>query len=281
MTCRDAAPAKPLEAIRAEIDKIDDRIFELVTRRAALADGVRRAKTDSGAAALRPSREAQMLRRLAEQERGGMALEQVWRLWRELIMANARLQFPFIVDTVAGTRDLGLWDLGRAHFCFETDMEAHETTSAALERATLGPARIALLPVCDEAWWRRLAQSGSGVRVFGALPMIAGQNQPAPRAMLVSDIALQPCGSDITVIHLDGLDGPGSVDNAEQALRDAAFAPIYRVTDGTSALVGLEGFLDGVELAPASFVISGLEGVRATILGSHSKPVILNESGAP
>lgn len=274
MTCRNAAPARPLESIRAEIDQIDDRILELVARRAALADEVRRAKTDSGAAALRPAREAQMLQRLAARDRGEMALEQVWRLWRELIMANARLQFPFTVDTVAASRDLELWDLGRAHFCFETDMEAHPTAEEALERTAGGPARVALLPARDEAWWRRLARADGRVRIFAALPMIAESGGAAPRALLASDIALQPCGSDITVIHIEASRGAFAAEAVDGGLARTDLRAVYSLRDRHAALVGVAGFLDGVERAPAPLSGLGPE-LKATIVGAHCAPVVL------
>lgn len=74
MNLPDAPNARSLETIRAELDEIDERIHALVVRRAGLADEVRHAKTDTGAAALRPAREAQMLRRIAGFDSGRMGL---------------------------------------------------------------------------------------------------------------------------------------------------------------------------------------------------------------
>jgi len=264
MTRPDAPVDRPLETIRAELDRIDERIHELVVRRAGLADQVRRAKTDTGAAALRPAREAQMLRRLAAFDGGAMQLVQIWRLWRELIMANARLQFPFIVDTVAAHHDLDLWDMGRAHFCFETDMEAHDDSLAALSRAASGPARVALLRSADATWWPQIASRTAGMRVFTALPMIAENPGSPPSAMVIGDVELAPSGNDVTVVFMSVNAMPGDL--------PAAVAPklAYSIVGPTGTLIGWPGFSDEVPPALES-ALGGTAG--ATVIGIHAAPV--------
>lgn len=276
MTRPDAPDARPLDTIRAELDAIDERIHALVVRRAGLADEVRRAKTDTGAAALRPAREAQMLRRLSGLDSGAMELGQIWRLWRELIMANARLQFPFVVDTVAASHDHGLWDMGRAHFCFETEMEAHDTSPAALARAAAGPARVALLRTADTTWWSDLAGHGGRLRVFNALPMIAAADGEAPSAMVIGDVALSESGDDVTVL-LVRASSPDGAGDAVRALRTAeGIGLAYSVLGGGAALVGWRGFHQTT--APALAAALG-GGVDVAVIGIHPSPVVADGAG--
>jgi chorismate mutase len=267
---------RPLEAIRGEIDAIDDRILELVVRRAALAEEVRQAKTDHGAAALRPAREGQMLRRLAGRPRGQISVEQLWRLWRELIMANARLQFPLTVDTVAGTRNLALWDMGRAHFCFETEMCAHDDACAALAALGAGGGRVALLPFGEAAWWRGIKPGGP--RVFGVLPMIAqaGEEAAPPRAALVGEVALSDGGADATVLRAVG-DGVGTA-RLDQVLDRAGLDQVYRLTPEPGvAIVGVAGFLPTAPSAPAPLPALSGQGLAVSVLGAHARALSARE----
>jgi chorismate mutase/prephenate dehydratase len=270
MTNTDVPNARPLETIRTELDDIDSHIHALVIRRAGLADEVRRAKTDTGAAALRPGREAQMLRRIAEMNRGEMQLSQVWRLWRELIMANARLQFPFVVDTVAANENLTLWDMGRAHFCFETTMEAHDTAQAALACTAVGPARIALVRSGDASWWSKLAIPGTSLRVFNALPMICNSDASAPFAMVVGDISLSPSGEDITVFYLQATTGSTINDQLSLELTRRPQQIAYCLSEANEALIGWHGFLGEVPTNLNSWTGNDM---KVTLIGAHSAPV--------
>jgi hypothetical protein len=205
-----------------------------------------------------------MLRRLAGFDSGAMQLVQIWRLWRELIMANARLQFPFIVDTVAAHHDLDLWDMARAHFCFETDMEAHDDSLAALSRAASAPARVALLRAADASWWPLLASPTAGMRVFTALPMIAGDPGSPPSAMVIGDVELAPSGSDVTVLFVSADTMPGELPTSiagEQA---------YSIAGPTGTLIGWPGY--SIEVPPA--LVQALGGTAvATVIGIHAAPV--------
>ena len=64
--------APPLDNLRAEIDKIDQQILDLLIERSAVVRLIGDVKGDrlDGRSALRPAREAQILRRLAERACG-------------------------------------------------------------------------------------------------------------------------------------------------------------------------------------------------------------------
>ncbi|NND50117.1 MAG: hypothetical protein HKN60_07680 [Rhizobiales bacterium] len=278
MTLPDAPNARSLETIRAELDEIDERIHALVVRRAGLADEVRHAKTDTGAAALRPAREAQMLRRIAGFDSGRMGLAQIWRLWRELIMANARLQFPFTVDTVAARHDLELWDMGRAHFCFETEMQAHDDSLAALANAAAAPARLALLRCDDDRWWRELARPDMEMRIITALPMIAQAKPSPPRAVVIGNVTPAPSGKDISVILLQA-PSPGAGGQMLERLRaDNAEKLAYAIPAKAGVLIGWSGF--DREVPPALTSTVGGE-ITAAIVGHHAAPVSDGEEQLP
>ena len=90
---------KSLEDLRRDIDAVDDAIHDLIMRRTALVHAVRATKSDG--LALRPGREAVILRRLLARHRGAFPRPVLVRIWRELMGAMVRLQGPFSVAVTA------------------------------------------------------------------------------------------------------------------------------------------------------------------------------------
>jgi chorismate mutase / prephenate dehydratase len=93
-----AATAK-LEAVRARIDSVDEQIQRLLNERAKLAQAVGLSKSRDGHTVdfYRPEREAQVLRRARERNRGPLRDEEVVRLFREIMSACLAQQEPLKV----------------------------------------------------------------------------------------------------------------------------------------------------------------------------------------
>jgi chorismate mutase / prephenate dehydratase len=93
------APRGDLGGIRAHIDIIDARIHELLNERARFAQQVGVSKTASGKAVdfYRPEREAQVLRKALERNRGPLRNEEIARLFREIMSACLAQQEPLKV----------------------------------------------------------------------------------------------------------------------------------------------------------------------------------------
>ena len=88
--------AEKLNAIRERIDSIDEQIQDLINARAAAAAEVAHIKQQSGGEALyyRPEREAQVLRRVKERNKGPLDAEEMARLFREIMSACLALEYP-------------------------------------------------------------------------------------------------------------------------------------------------------------------------------------------
>lgn len=104
---RAAARQKPevalqpdLQGIRARIDDIDRRIHELLNERAQVAQEVGDSKRCAGLSTAdfyRPEREAQVLRKALERNKGPLRNEEVVRLFREIMSACLAQQEPLKV----------------------------------------------------------------------------------------------------------------------------------------------------------------------------------------
>ncbi len=89
---------KKLEAIRREIDELDNELLALISRRAELAKKVAEVKDDEGSAHYyRPEREAEVLRSLVEGNDGPLPGRHVSRIFQEIMSACRALQKPLAV----------------------------------------------------------------------------------------------------------------------------------------------------------------------------------------
>lgn len=85
---------KELSQHRASIDAIDDEMLKLVNRRAEHAQAIGALKNG---AVYRPEREAQVLRRIKENNPGPLSGETVARLFREIMSACLALEKPLAI----------------------------------------------------------------------------------------------------------------------------------------------------------------------------------------
>lgn len=96
-----SAVLPPLSEIRAHIDGIDDRLLQLLSERARLAQLVGQSKRQqenlTSAQLYRPERESQVLRRVIENNPGPLRDEEVARLFREIMSVCLAQQEPLKV----------------------------------------------------------------------------------------------------------------------------------------------------------------------------------------
>ncbi|MCL7938881.1 prephenate dehydratase [Halomonas sp. ATCH28] len=89
-------PTVSLEALRQRIDALDNDILRLISERAACAQQVAeiKAEHEPGGVFYRPEREAQVLRRVMELNKGPLDSEEMARLFREIMSACLALEQP-------------------------------------------------------------------------------------------------------------------------------------------------------------------------------------------
>src|SRR5690625_640271 len=90
---------KKLQQLRERIDAIDDQTARHISERATFAQDVAAVKQDETTdpetrAYYRPEREAQVLRRAMEQNKGPLSDEEMARLFREIMSACLALEQP-------------------------------------------------------------------------------------------------------------------------------------------------------------------------------------------
>jgi chorismate mutase len=248
-----------LEAVRARIDAIDAQLLTLVDERAGLAVQVAAAKAAAGDGdkfALRPGREAQLLRSLIAKDRKAARPSLVVRIWRELIGDSLSRQGPFHLS-VFGGRDSGRAVEGaRMRFGAAPSLRQVAKPEEALAAAKT-PGGVAILALSsDTPWWGRLLVDPQ-LKVFAALPCLTAWGPLS--ALAVAQLEVEPTGADITYWVTDA---PGSAQSVEEALGRDGVAGDMIAEAGGLKLFGLLGFyqVNDERLARAPGRLTGVIG---------------------
>jgi chorismate mutase-like protein len=176
-----SGPHWSLEDLRRQIDEIDDSLHDLLMRRAEVVTTVGAIKKDDGTPAMRPGREAAILRRLLARHRGQFPPAMLMRIWREILSGTVAMQIDFAVAVYSPDSMPGFWDLARDHYGSHTPMTAFRTPGQVLHAVTEGTASVGVLPrpVEGEAepWWPHLISTDAQTpRVIARLPFAGRGN---------------------------------------------------------------------------------------------------------
>lgn len=268
-----------LSDLRREIDAIDDALHDLLMRRVTLTGRVAASKPSDGVA-LRPAREAEILRRLVGRHEGRFPKAVVARIWREIISANTALQGPFAIAVVASRAadaeiDDALVGVARAHYGALTPIQCYETATSVLRAVTDGRATAGLLPLPtveeSDPWWRFIAQAGSGgPRIVARLPFAPGA-PPAAEGLVVSTAPNQATGRDRSYLVIE-TDGELSRSTLKRRLSAAGLEALDLQSAGGQLLVEVEGFVapDSEALAAVAGAAGGV--ARALSIGGYAIP---------
>lgn len=287
----DEAPTEPdgwrdgdsraLTALRTELDRIDDAVHDLLIQRSEVVEHVARAGKRG---ALRPGREAAIIRRLLARHRGGLPAQTLVRLWRELFAGTTTMQGGFSIAVCTAGGD-GLYvQVAREQFGALTPMRTYHSPAQAIGEVSAGRATAAVLPMPSgaetprDAWWTALLQKDAPrIHVVGRLPFWAPRPEGAPdvQALVVAAVEADPSGADRSLL---GLELPLEVSHARltAALAGAGLVPgavILRRDPGATtadALAEVEGYV--TEGDPRLDQIAAVSR-RPVVLGAYAIPL--------
>lgn len=199
-----------LAALRAELDRIDDAMHDLLMARAAVVTRVAAAKR--GGTPLRPGREAAILRRLLHRTTGPLPRQAVVRVWREIINAHSALQGGFVIAVCETDGQGGGAACAHEQFGALTPLRLHRTAAQAIGDVSAGRAAAAILPLPTEeepqsaAWWTALLhRDDPRIHIVGRLPFWTPRPEGASKAaaFVVATVPPDPSGDDRSLLGLE------------------------------------------------------------------------------
>jgi chorismate mutase len=198
-----------LDALRREIDAIDDQIHDLIMRRTTVVERVRDLKK-SQKVKIRPAREAEILYRLAQRHRGAFPVPELIRIWRELIVATLPIEGPFSVAVYTPEDELAYWDLARDQYGSFTRITPHTSLRRVVDDVRRQESTVGVLPLPmrdePQPWWPLLIREQEDTpRIIARLPFAGAPNSHTPaEALVICPIAQEPTGRDRTYLAIDG-----------------------------------------------------------------------------
>lgn len=279
-----------LEKIRAEIDAIDDRLHDLIMERTRLVEAIAAVKAGTGGVALRPGREASILRRLDGRHRGGFPRAALVRIWRELMGALVGLQKPFSVTVFQPERGAGYLELARDHFGIVAPQTIHPSPGHVVRAVADGQTSVGVVPLPSEAdaepWWLSLTADADNLpRVVARLPALAAESTPGrPEPLTAFVVACrdpEPTGEDRTLVAVETVPDV-SRDRLRSLLATAelnatALIATHRADGRWLHLVEVAGHFAGGDDRLAKLVSSGRDAIRhVRIIGGYPMPLPAN-----
>lgn len=272
-----------LATLRAELDRLDDAMHDLLMQRAGVVAHVA-ALGARGKVPFRPGREADIIRRLVARHAGPLPKRVLPRLWRELFAATTSMQGSFVITVCEADRSGAFAACAREHFGMLSPLRIHPSPAQAIAEVSSGAATAAVLPrpMEDEpasaAWWTALLHRDEPrIHIVARLPFWTPRSEGAPQAeaLVVAAAAPDASARDRSLL---GFELPPEMSRARlaTALTAAGLAPASIILRRDPAghvgygLVDVEGYVqdDDPRLAKLTESVE-----RPVVLGAYAVPI--------
>ncbi len=265
-----------LPALRAELDRIDDAVHDLLMHRAEIVEYVARSGKP---AAFRPGREASIVRRLLGRHHGNLPRVSLVRIWRELLAGTTSMQGGFSLAVCDSDHGVPLTQLAREHFGALTPLRTYSSPGQALVDVSQGVASVAVLPYPSdlENWWIALLHHEPRLHIIGRLPFWKPRpdGSPAAQALVVASTPPDASAEDQSFLGLE-CDSDVSRARLSSELSGAGLKPETMVlvrqqnSPIANVLVEVDGYLsdDDIRLSRLGSVLR-----RPIVLGSYAVPI--------
>ena len=274
---------RSLDALRREIDTVDDSLHDLLMQRAALVAEIGALKSSEQTTIFRPAREALLVRRLLARRDGNLPVAAVVRIWREIIAASTLVQGGLTVaycpigDAVASDR------LARARFGSGAPLLPVSTPAQVVTAVTAGEASVGLVPVPRQddrtPWWPLLfGRSGeTAVQVVASVPFVLEEDAELSALIIAPGIA-EASGDDRSLIVFES-EEPFSRDRVRKVLTENGFESAQTISYDDPGRSGAHLYLADVSgfVAPEDprldIVRRALSASSAGRVGVYAQPI--------
>lgn len=196
-----------LQALRREIDELDDKIISLLIAREQVVKKVGRLKIQHDSNQhifLKPAREAMMLRRLIEKFEGDFPAEAIADIWRNIISASTNLEGELKIAVFTPYEGRENYWLTREYFGSFANIASYQNSKQVLDELSEGKINIGIFPVPDndinDDWWIYLPNH---LKIFAHIPFIYPiKSSNNIRLFAVANIITEETGMDKSLLRI-------------------------------------------------------------------------------
>ena len=273
MTKPDKPTQPTLADLRAEIDRIDQGMHQLLIERGQIIDTlIKVKKTQDSGSAFRPAREAAMMRRLVERHHGILPRDTVESIWRVIIATFTHVQAPYSVHADMSAGDAAMRDSVRFHFGFTVPFRTHLGAEGVVKAVAASKGDLGLVPANavagSGAWWTML-EGDKAPKIIARLPFVERADHPASLPVF----AISWPAADAIVKEVEVFSVKVSGWNAAAARAISPLAEVVAVPDGAfDGAALLVSIPEGKTLADitAALVNAGASVRSSALVGSHA-----------
>lgn len=238
-----------LSDLRAEIDRIDDAMHDLLMERGRIIERlIEVKKTTETGSAFRPAREADVVRRLVGRHGGRLPADLVVQIWRQIISTFTYIQAPHSIHVLIGPEQENARELARFHFGFGVPLVRHSSPASVMDAILrdrgdlgligLGPAR--------EAWWERLGRDGQPVAMAAAPAVTPAGSPRPPQALVIGHPSIDTAGLDtqlvaVVLVGTPARQGDAVLASSDEGGRHHLLAWGPRTADPAAIAAGVAG----------------------------------------
>jgi chorismate mutase len=262
------APPISLADLRAEIDRIDTLMHELLMERGQVIERlIDVKKTQVSGSAFRPGREAEMMRRLALRHKGLLPLDTAEGIWRVIIATFTWVQAHYSVHADISGGDGPMRDSARFHFGFTAPYIAHDDAGAVIGAVASSAGDLGIFRIDQGAsagaWWRGLT-APDAPKIIARLPFIERPDHPAGTPVYVVARPIADAAVREVVLYV------ARVERWTEAMKAALALALGEVTASAADASGLSLLIAADGETQISQLKAALGGVELTEIGSHA-----------
>ena len=270
-----------IDSLRVHIDRIDTQIHDLLMERSKLVERIGSLKAE-GNLALRPGREADILRRLSDRHRGSFPKPAIMRIWREILGGLTNMQRPMIIAIAQNVAGSAYIELVRDHFGVTPAVRLAATPGQVVKLVADEDTPIGVVPVPgyppagNDPWWAALIPDNAP-RIISRLPFYPYERTDPVDGLVLAKRPQDQTGQDRTYVVIETT-APASIDRIRALMTKAEFMPTgqpqsTRLGDLVGHLIEVEGWV-----APTDPRLSALvrdQVTHAVVIGGYPIPLSL------
>lgn len=288
-----------LDDIRRQLDQLDEKIHDLLMKRADVVGRLGDLLRKNNMPATSPAHDNALIGRLLDRHQGPLPREAVVSLWREMIGASLAVQGGQNAAITVPDNHAGLlfWDMAKDYFGSVLPLQKVANPLAALSMVREKEAAFAVMPWPEneaaQPWWRFLLdESGTTqpMRIIARLPLgeHKGDNgNPEHKALVVARLPLAAAEGDRSFIVMQLEHGVSRARIVDRA-KSLGLTPVSLHTSASASpdyndhLLEVTGYRD-TDAAKLDKLLALLESEygKAVFVGAYPRPPLYDDVGKP